>query len=127
MHTMKNLKYVGILFLIVGLFSCQKKNDIVFDIYITHSDYNTVQATFVSSAVFVDNEEVSLDFETYSNIGVGTTRNIPITAQSKNEAVAVEIAIYPVGSGNPYTVTVRDVRDGDEITHTVGDSFATLN
>ena len=117
----------GVFLLLITVSSCMKKNDISLNVNITHNDYNSVQATYVSTSISVDGEQVPLDFETYSNIGVGDTRNIAFTVESSNKEVDVAITINPVGSGSPYTVEANGVSSGGVIDHTVGQSTVTIN
>ncbi len=122
-----SIKYATAILFVLTISSCVKKNDISLTVNITHDDYNSVQATYVSSAIAVDGESVPLDFDTYSNIGVDDTRSIPFTVESSNKEVDVAITINPVGSGSSYTVEANAVSSGDVIDHTVGQSTVSVN
>lgn len=123
----KSFGLIAIFLLMVTVQSCVKKNDISLNVNITHDDYNSVEATYVSTSISVDGEQVPLDFNVYSNIGVGDTRSIAFTVESSNEEVDVAISINPVGSGSPYTVSANGVSSGAVINHTVGESTVTIN
>lgn len=95
-------------------FSCKKAKEINVTLITSLSDYNSYQATYVSiQSITLGEENVTYDFDTWSNIGVSDIREIPITITSKEDEFVMTVIAGGVGSGITKESTVNGVKDGD--------------
>lgn len=115
---MKYGKVILILIFISFLYSSCKKEDtdISIKIYATHSDYDAFEAIYVSiQSIVVDGKNANLDFDTWSNISEGETRQIPITISAENDIVSVTISASSSGSGISKNASISGVKNGDNL------------
>lgn len=100
---------IGILFS-----SCKKEQPISITIIASLNDYNSFDASYVSiKSIVLGSESAPLDFESWSNIGLGDIREIPVTVMSMEEEFNLTVISSGSGSGVIKETNLTGVVDGD--------------
>ncbi len=123
-------KTATLLTLVLSLFiiSCEKDSDEIFiTVFAKLSSYDDFEASYVSvDGISVDGEYVPWDFDLFSNIGIGETREIPVSVSSSKDQVTVKVFSSGSGSGISKTASVSGVRNGDKLDLDLGSGKFTI-
>lgn len=108
--------------------SCTKDiYEVLVNIYLNHSDYNSFLATNVSvTSITIDGEVVPYDFDNWSNISEGTTKKITVSAKVENSSFEVELIVRGVGSEIVREYSINNVSDGDDLDLDLGTGDFTI-
>ena len=108
--------------------SCTKDiYEVLVNIYLNHSDYNSFLATNVSvTSITIDGEVVPYDFDNWSNISEGTTKKITVSAKVENSSFEVELIVRGVGSEIVREYSINNVSDGNDLDLDLGTGDFTI-
>jgi hypothetical protein len=104
--------------------NCNKEPDeIVFTIFAKYTNYNDYEASFVGvRSISANDSYATFDFDLWSNIGVGDTREILVTMNVNASEVTVRVVSSGSGSGITKEATISGVKNGDILDLNLGTS-----
>lgn len=108
--------------------SCTKDTfEVLLNLYLKHSDYNSFLATNVSViSITIDGEVVPYDFDSWSNITEGTTKKITISAKVESSSFEVKLIVRGVGSEIVREYSLKNVSDGNDLDLDLGTGDFTI-